>query len=192
MKESSEIYNFNRLYHDYKLRFTHFAKTYVDDWVVAEDIVMDSLMYYWENRSSLKNDSNIPAYILTVIKNKCLNFLQRERTREEAQKYLSNCLDWELTIRIATLEATNPEKIFSDEIQNLIDEALASLPDLSRDIFIRSRNENQTNKEIADALGLSVKSVEYHITKTLKYLRKALKDYLPLILLSHPWIHHPF
>lgn len=192
MKESSEIYNFNRLYHDYKQRFTHFAKTYVGDWIVAEDIVMDSLMYYWENRSSLKNDSNIPAYILTVIKNKCLNFLQRERTREEAQKYLSNWQDWELTIRIATLEATNPEKLFSDEIQNLIDEALASLPNLSQDIFFRSRNEGQTNKEIADALGLSVKSVEYHITKTLKYLRKALKDYLPLCLFSHLWIHPPF
>lgn len=175
--------NFTQLYKEYKYRFTHFAKTYVDDLIIAEDIVMDSLMYYWENQSSLKNDSNIPAYILTVIKNKCLNYLNRERTREEVERYIQNREDWELNLRIATLEACNPEKLFSDEIQRIIDQTLASLPAQSREIFIRSRYENQTNKEIAEALGLSVKSIEYHITKTLKIMREELKDYLPLIIL---------
>jgi len=193
MASSEEINSFTHLYREYKHRFTHFAKTYVEDIVIAEDIVMESLMYYWENRLSLQNDSNIPAYILTVIKNKCLNHLQRERTREEAEKYLQNREDWELNLRIATLEACNPERLFSDEIQRIIEETLASLPPLSREIFIRSRYENQTNKEIAEAFGLSVKSVEYHITKTLKIMRKALKDYLPvLILLNQMSDNFPF
>lgn len=186
MENSSGIHSFTRLYKEYKHRFTRFAKTYVDDIAVAEDIMMDSLMYYWENRTSLKNDSNIPAYILTIIKHKCLNYLQRERTREEAEKYLSNREDWELNLRIATLEACNPEKLFSEEILRIIKETLDLLPEQSREIFIRSRYRNRSNKEIAAELDLSVKSVEYHITKTLKLLREALKDYLPFfIMLFH-------
>lgn len=183
MENLNDIHSFTFLYKEYKHRFTHFAKTYVDDWAVAEDLVMDSLMYYWENRGSLQNYSNIPAYILTIVKNKCLNYLHREQTREEVEKHLYNREDWELNLRIATLEACNPEKLFSDEIQQIIDATLDSLPSLSREIFIRSRYENQTNKEIAEALSLSVKSVEYHITKTLKLLRKTLKDYLPVFFL---------
>lgn len=183
MKDANDICDFNTLYRDYKKRFTHFAKTYVDDFAIAEDIVIDALMYYWENRYSLDNNSNIPAYILTVIKNKCLNHLHRERIREEAEKYISDKEEWELNLRIATLNACDPEKLFSDEIQFIINKTLDSLSGQSRDIFIRSKYENQTNKEIANSLGLSVKSIEYHMTKTLKLLRGALKDYLPFLLI---------
>ena len=88
MKGGSEIYSFNQLFTDYKGRFVHFANTYVGDSMVAEDIAIESLMYYWENRGKLAPDSNVPAYILTVIKHKCLNYLQRLRTREEIVEYL--------------------------------------------------------------------------------------------------------
>lgn len=183
MNDYSETNEFNRLYRDYKKRFIHFAKTYVGDFSVAEDIVIDSLMYYWENRLALDNKSNIPAYILTVIKNKCLNYLHRERIREDMEKYISDKEEWELNLRIATLEACNPEKLFSDEVQSIIRKTLDSLSEQSREIFIRSKYENQTNKEIAGQLGLSIKSIEYHMTKTLKLLRVALKDYIPLLLM---------
>ena len=63
---------------------------------MAEDITVDSLIYYWENREKLASDSNVPAYILTVIKHKCLNYLQRLRRHEEAIEYLKDCDTWEL------------------------------------------------------------------------------------------------
>ena len=94
MKGGSEIYSFNQLFADYKSRFVHFANTYVGDSMIAEDIAIESLMYYWENRGNLAPDSNIPAYILTVIKHKCLNYLQRLRTREEIVEYLMDCDTW--------------------------------------------------------------------------------------------------
>ena len=181
MKDSPDVYCFNRLYSDYKKRFIYFAKTYVDNYAVAEDIVIDSLIYYWENRLSLEQHTNVPAYILTVIKNKCLNYLHREHLREEMEKHISDKEAWELKIRIATLEVCDPDKLFSDEIQSIISKTLDSLSEQSREIFIRSKYENQTNRVIADELGLSIKSIEYHMTKVLKLLRNALKDYLHLI-----------
>lgn len=183
MKGESDIHAFNRLFTDYQSRFIHFANTYVGDSMLAEDIAIESLMYYWENRDKLASDSNVPAYILTTIKHKCLNHLQRLRTREEITEYLKDCDTWELNLRIATLEACNPEKLFSDELKSLVRKALETLPEQTRDIFIRSRYENQSHKEIASALGISTKSVEFHITKSLKVLRVALKDYFPLLAL---------
>lgn len=173
---------FNEIYREYRARFIYFARTYVRDEFIAEDLVIESFMYYWENRQTLLNKSNVPAYILTIIKNKCLNYLQREKIRENVERHLQNQDMWELQIRIATLEACNPEALFTKELHSLIKNTLDSLPSQSREVFIRSRYENQTNKEIATVMGLSVKSVEYHITKTLRIFRKVLVDYFPLFL----------
>ena len=84
MSDKSEIQEFADLLSNYKKGFIYFAYSFIGDQMAAEDIVLESLMNYWENRSKLAPDSNIRAYILTVIKNKCLNYLQHQRTREEA------------------------------------------------------------------------------------------------------------
>ena len=107
---------FSEIYREYKARFIYFAWTYVRDEFIAEDLVVESFMYYWENRRTLVNQLNIPAYILTVIKNKCLNYLQREKIRENVERNLQNRDMWELQLRIATLEACNPEMLFSKEL----------------------------------------------------------------------------
>lgn len=182
MNENTNIKKFNDLFTNYKGRLTHFARTYVDDEMTAEDIVVESFMYYWENRELLETHTNVLAYILTVIKHKCLDALRRKRTQEEFVEYLQTNETRRLNLRIATLEACNPDRLFSEELQQLVDEALASLPEQTRDIFIRSRYDNQSHKEIAEALGISTKTVEFHITKALKVLRVALKDYLLLFL----------
>ena len=76
MENTTDLKAFNQLFTDYQGRFIRFANTYVRDVAVAEDFTIEALMYYWENRHSLEEDSNVPAYILTIIKNKCLNYLQ--------------------------------------------------------------------------------------------------------------------
>lgn len=183
MEEATDIQRFNNLFTNYKGRFVHFARTYVDDEMVAEDVVVESLMYYWENHREIESHANVLAYILTVVKHKCLDYLRRQRVREEYEEYVKADEARKLNVRIMTLEACNPERIFSQELQELVDKALQALPGQTREIFIRSRYHGQSHKEIAEALGVSTKSVEFHITKALKVLRVALKDYLPVLLL---------
>lgn len=183
MKSNSDITSFDQLYADYKNRFMRFAITYVEDDMIAEDIVIDSFMYYWENRKKLKADLNIPAYILTIIKHKCLNHLQHLRVTQEATKYLKECDEWEVNLRILSLEACNPENIFYDELKTIIDRTFMTLPKQTREIFLRSRENNHSYKKIAEDLGISIKTVEFHISKALKIFRIALKDYFPIIIL---------
>ena len=70
MENLSEIKEFNKLFSNYQGIFIRFANTYIQDEDTAEDIVIDSLIYYWENRNSLTSNSNIPAYIMEVVKKK--------------------------------------------------------------------------------------------------------------------------
>ena len=74
--------------------------------------------------------------------------------------------DWhhfELSTRISTLEACNPDEIFSEEVESIVRETLDLLPEQTRRIFLLSRFENKSNKEIAEEMKISIKGVEYHI-----------------------------
>jgi RNA polymerase sigma-70 factor (ECF subfamily) len=86
----------------------------------------------------------------------------------------------ELNTRISTLEACDPEKIYSQEVMEILETTLKSLPKKSREIFKMSRYRNMSRSEIAMKLNMTTKGVEYHLSKVLKALRVSLKDYLPL------------
>lgn len=94
-----------------------------------------------------------------------------------AEQHIGDMRQKELALRISTLEACDPDKLFCDEIQALVQEAISELPPTSREVFILSRMKNLPNKEIALRLDISVKTVEFHITRSLKQLRVQLKDY---------------
>lgn len=173
---------FSQLYETYNQRFIRFARGYVPTHEIAEDLVNDSFLYYWENKHNI-TDQHISSYLLTIVKHKCLNYLKRVALEEQARDHFQALDKWELQLKISTLEACNPERLLSDEIQGLVQKALRAMPAQTRDILIRSRYQSQSNKEIAAELHISVKAVEYHITKALKILRTVLKDYFPLWLL---------
>lgn len=183
MRENSskDLKDFNRLFMDYKERFIRFATSYTRDPSLAEDIAVDSFMYYWENRNTIDTQANPPAYILTTIKHKCLNYLQSVQVRQDVSEKLRQHVEWELQTRISSLEACEPYQLFSSEIQGIVKKSLSKLPEQTRKIFLLSRRDNLSHKEIAEKIGLSTKSIEFHISKTLRLLREDLKDYLPVI-----------
>ena len=106
-------------------------------------------MYYWENRNNLLHQSNISAYILEVIKHKCLNYLRHMHVRENVKQHILTYMQRVNNLRIATLEACNPQELFSIEAQELIDQALAMMPEKTRQIFMMSRCENETYQDIS-------------------------------------------
>lgn len=177
----SNIHTFNRLFNEYYHRFVRFAGGYVKERALAEDFVSEAFAAYWENRSTLQPDTKPQAYILTIVKNKCLNHLQRQQVRQRAEKEIGEHSEWLLSTQINTLQACDPIYLFSDEIQQIIGNTLAKLPPKTREIFELSRNEGLSYAEIARQMNLSHKAVEFHISKVLKLLRISLKDFLCVI-----------
>ena len=127
-----ETETFNKLYTDYRLRFIRFAQTYIPDISIAEDIVMDTLAYYWEHRRDIKNDENILSYLLTAIKHKCLNYLRQERFHYEKNNSLSELALWELDFKISALSACDPCELYTNEVQEIVNHTLEKLPSKTR------------------------------------------------------------
>lgn len=176
-----DIGTFNRLFGEYQHRLIRFARSYVPDEAVAEDLVMESFVAAWENRAMLTAES-FPPYTLTIVKNKCLNHLRAQGVRLRAAEDIHSHGMRMLQTRISTLEACDPGELFSDEARRLVDQALDALPARTREIFIRSRFKGQSYKEIAAEMDTTVKSVEFEVSKAMKILRVRLKDYLPLFV----------
>jgi len=182
MANQRDLIDFNDLFNAYYQRFVHFAFSFVKEGKVAEDFAIEAFMSYWESRNRLTSDTNPPAYILTIIKNKCISYLRHLQTRNNVEEELADHYSWRLKTQMATLEVCNPEEIFSKEIMDIVNEALEKLPENTRNIFILSRFENLSHKEIAEKMNMTTKGVEFHIYRSLKVLRVALKDYIPSLL----------
>ena len=181
MGGSEDIKELSRLLESYKGRFISFANSYVQEFSVAEDFTMEAFMDYWEMREMLQPDSNVPAYILTLIKHKCLNHLKRKQLQEDVSQRLRTVAEWELNLQISSLEVCEPTELFTTEIKEIVNRTLQQLPEQTRRIFLLSRFENKTRKEIADELNMTSKGVEYHISKALAALRVNLKDYYTIL-----------
>ena len=174
--------NFGVFYNAYYQRFVRYAFYYVNDLPTAEDMTHDALLYYWENKQKLPADTDVLGYILQSVKNKCLNHLRSQGVRLRAAEDILSHGARMLRTRISTLEACNPEELFSEEARRLVNETLDRLPEKTRAIFIRSRFDGKSYKEIAAEMDVTVKSVEFEVSKAMKILRVALKDYLAFFI----------
>lgn len=180
--EKDKLKAFNEIYSKYYRKCFLFAKSYVHKYEVADDLASEAMVKLWENFSATDNVINIQAFLLTIIKNQSINYLRHEQIKSEVHEHILDASQREIDLRISTLESCDPNILFSEEVQTLFKQTLASLPNQTRQIFNMSRVDDKSNKEIAEYFGISVKGVDYHIAKALKALKINLKDYLPVVL----------
>lgn len=179
---SLNLMQFNKLVMSHQQRFIRFAYTYTQDEDAAEDAVMESFMSLWEKRTQLPADTNVISYILTAIKNKALNYLKHQEIVAQAAAEIKSIDGWALETRIQTLTAFNPDDLYSKEIMEIVNKTLDTFSPSTRRIFLLSRMEGKPYKEIAEEMEMTEKGVEFHISRALKVLRIALKDYMSIYL----------
>lgn len=171
---------FNQLYSTYKAGLIRFAKSYLaENPMLAEDIVEDAFVRFWENRDRIKDSSHASGYIFKTVKNGCLNHLRMMYHSERLINTLSDPILWELGMRITSLQSDEIDKIFASDVQSIVNETVASLPERTRKVFCMKKLEGRKYADIARIIGVSPKAVEFHMSKALKKLREALDDYLP-------------
>jgi len=177
---TAAVRNFNDIYNAYYKKSFLFVKSYLQDDLAAEDIVSDSLIKLWERMKTDPVDQ-IGPFLFTILKNRALDYLKHQEVKKDVHQSLVKALNRELEVRMLSLESSDPKEIFSTEIQQIIEATLLALPEKTREIFIMSRFQYKSHKEIADFFGITVKGVDYHILQSVRDLRVALKDYLPFV-----------
>lgn len=139
----------------------------------AEEIIQDFMAGIWEHRKEIAIESSLNGYLFRAVKNRCFNHIDKLRLHEQVHLFIANN-------RQSQFE--DPDFYIVEELTRKIEEALERLPKTYREVFVLNRIEGKTYNEIATALGVSSKTVDYRIQQSLKILRVELKDYLPLLL----------
>jgi RNA polymerase sigma-70 factor (ECF subfamily) len=171
---------FKVIYNRYIQRLYYFIHEYVPYDDIVENIIQETMMVLWVKRSELAADTNLGAYLFTIAKNNCLYKLRDRRYQQQLFQSVE-ISELELKLNMDAIEVLDTSQLTFSEMEHIIENTLEQLPPQCRKVFKLSRFENRKNKEIAEELGISEKTVEGHITKALKVLRSALKDYLPFI-----------
>lgn len=142
----------------------------------SEDIVQDFFIKLWENKKILKVETSVKSYFLRSIHNRCLDFLSHQNVTEAHRIYHLNHLSQEDILEYPLLDF---------ELEQQLQKAIDALPDGIRETFMLNRFEGLSYHEIAERENVSVKTVEYRISKALSLLRDDLQEYLPLALLLY-------
>ncbi len=158
------------IYNRYWKKLLQFAIQKTNSIEISKEIVQELFINLWERRAELEI-TNLDYYLFAATKYKILKELKKKYHTEPLSAASENYVD------------NLPEfSLETDELKEKISESLNKLPAKTQEVFVKSRIENLSHKEISEALNISQKTVEYHISQALKFLRLDLKNYVPLII----------
>ena len=173
---------FEQIVKSYWPRLYAFANIYVINKEAAKEIVQDTFLVLWDQRKNLEDNTCLITYLMVVGRNKCLHYLKSLQLHTIPIDDLNEYTVYQRS-NVYVLEDDSLEILITKELAQAIATSLEKLPTQTKEIFMLSRYNGLKNKEIADQLGISTKSVEYHITNTLKQLKNDLmKDYFTIAI----------
>jgi RNA polymerase sigma-70 factor (ECF subfamily) len=158
------ILAFNQLFRKYGGLLYRFAYGYFKSVSDSEELVQDVFTKIWEKRSDLKSDLSFKSYLFTIAFNDIKKFF---RTKARQKEYLNEFLFEDIDHGTSQTISYNS---LLDHVKELVDQ----LPEKRKEIFLRSRFEGQSIKEISKELNITHKTVENQISLALKSLRKNL------------------
>ena len=163
---------FRYLFEHYYPSLCLFAKRFIDDRETREDIVQEVFFRLWDKRKQITVTSSAQNYLLTSVRNLCLNYLRRQEVQQPFEESLFDQPDDEEGDRLIQLR----------ELEEQLAQALAQLPPEYRLAFELNRM-GKSLEEVAQRMGVSTRTVERYRDKAIALLQTELKEYLPLFLL---------
>ena len=167
--------SFQELYHTYAPKLFAFSRKYLSSQEDAEEIVQEVFLRIWEKKENVDENQSFSSYVIQAAKHRIYNGF-RKKVNEQAY------LDF-------LIHADNLSKNFTDldveyqEVKRKAEYAINSMPPKRKEIFRLSRDGGLKNKEIAEKLQISIKTVENQMSQALKYLREELSEYQMLIFI---------
>ena len=155
---------FHELYKTSFLPLQHYAMRYLYDWNEAENLVQDAYFTLWCNLDKYDGKRNIIAYLLTYVKNACLNYIRNLKIKDNNQDkvieamFFSNIVDEE------------PD----EALHRRLNEILSQLPEKQKEVLLKHVVERKTIPDIAKELNIAESSVKTHYKRAISVLRKNL------------------
>lgn len=165
--------SFELLFKTYYAPLTLFARSFVADPDESEEIVQSFFLKLWENRTKITISTSVKSYLFSSVRNRCLNHIKHQKIKQVYQTEVLN----------APAEENQSSNYFMEiDLVEKINKSIDSLPPRRKEIFILSREHGLKYREIANQLGISIKTVETQMGQALKDLREQLKDFKHLLI----------
>lgn len=160
---------FCELYAAYKNRLIFFAMRFLKSREYAEDIFQDAFTIIWQGRRFINPEASFSSYLYTIVRNRILNQLRDlESQTKLKEQILAQAVDY---------SNDTSDGILANDLRGLIARAMQQLTARQREIFEMSRRQDMSHREIAEALGISVYTVQEHISTSLRILRTYLEKH---------------
>jgi RNA polymerase sigma-70 factor (family 1) len=135
----------------------------------TQEIVQDIFISLWDKRLTL-SINHLPSYLYVTVKNKTLNHIESQITREKYWNYYKQFIPLQEDVTANAVEF--------NELMEALEDGIEHLPEKSKKVFRLNHLEGHSISEIANLLNLSEKAIRYHLTQSVKKLRLHLKDYI--------------
>ncbi len=167
---------FEKVFKDNFKKLQSYAITIVSDENVAEEMVQNVFFKLWDRSETIHIQASIAAYLYRAVYNESCNYCKHQKVKQSFLHYSKHAMS-----DISAEKAS--KKVMVTELEQRIKNALNDLPEQCRTVFQLSRFEELKYQQIADTLGISIKTVEAQMGKALRIMRVKLVDYLPLVFL---------
>ncbi len=176
VKTEDDSLAFGELHRRYAAKLYALAYRKLGDRAAAEDVVQDLFVSFWLKRQTIQVEKTMDVYLFTALRNRIISQLRKQLYGQSIP--LDEVPDQDL----ASLSANEVQEWMQvNELRAVLDKELSSMPEKSRRVFELSRS-GLTNRETAELVGVTEKTVEFHISKVLRVLREKL-NYLATIAL---------
>ena len=171
---------FESYYKEHYKSFYLMACKYLKDPILAEEIINDVFMKIWEDGDNIKIEISLKSYLYKAVINRSLNMLQKLKKEMQQRTQVNFIPD----------EAYELKQMEENELKIKLYSAIDKLPEQCKKVFEMSRFDELKQQEIADKLGISIKTVKNHITHALKELNKSIGNFIILLLIIIKNIFH--
>ena len=171
-----------KFYINWYSRAKSFCIQYVGEKEDAENIIQGVFTDMYEKWDQLSGEDKLPAYLFSAIKNSSLNFLRQRLQQEKAKAQIQRDVMFDLRVNYDALQELNTNFPNEEDINRMLYQAINALPERCRKIFTMRKIDGMSQKEVAQALGISVNTIEVQMQIAYRKLREQLKNYVPMLI----------
>jgi len=153
------------------------AFEYLRDDFLAKTIVDDLIFNIWEKRGTIEIKISLRSYLVQAVRNRCINHLNLKQGKKEIPFSNMKQSDSNIINRHESFDYPMAT-LLAKELDGKIRQAIESLPEECKKVFILSRFEEKSYEQIAEELDITKNTVKYHIKKALAHLNDYLGKYL--------------